>query len=293
MKTSTIVALIIIVAIASFATGFFSYPAIKGPPPSPTPTPTPAPKPSIWEQIKERGYIIVGSSPDWPPYEFLDPVTGEFTGFEVELMEMIAERLGLRVEWREMGFDLIIPEIQAGTIDLGVSGFSVIPERLEIVQFTMPHSITEGQIIMLKSRAEALGITGEFDSLEKLEELGLICGAQVGTTQEDELLKLEAAGKLPKGTLKTYEDYLVALEDMKRGIIDCIYAETPVTSWWMLEAEQKGEEPMVVVFRRPYYPVAFVANIEANELVRKINGVLADLIAEGKVDELKAKWKCG
>jgi ABC-type amino acid transport substrate-binding protein len=233
----------------------------------------------------------VGSSPDWPPYEFLDPVTGEFTGFEVELMEMIAERLGLRVEWREMGFDLIIPEIQAGTIDLGVSGFSVTPERLEIVQFTMPHSITEGQIIMLKSRAEELGIT-EFDTLEKLGEYGLVVGAQVGTTQEDELLKLEAAGKLPKGTLKTYEDYLVALEDMKRGVIDCIYAETPVTSWWMIEAEQKGEEPMVVIFRRPYYPVAFVANIEANELVRKINGALADLIAEGKVDELKRKWKC-
>ncbi|MCS7365328.1 MAG: transporter substrate-binding domain-containing protein, partial [archaeon GB-1867-035] len=118
------------------------------------------------------------------------------------------------------------------------------------------------------------------------------CGLQVGTTQEEELMSLISAGKLPPETMQTYEDYLLALEDMKRGVIDCIYAETPVTSWWILEAEKKGEEPIVVIYRRPYWPVAFVAHKDADELVAKINGALAQLIAEGKVEELKKKWKC-
>jgi len=291
MRSSIAAVLLIVVAIVAFAAGFYTQPVVVGPSPAPTPTPTPTPAPTTWEIVQQRGKIIVGSSPDWPPFEFLDPDTGEFAGFEVELMNMIAERLGLTVEWKAMDFDTIIPEVQAKTIDMGVSGFSVKPERMEIVRFTMHHSITEGQVIMLESRAKELGIT-ELDSLEQLGEYGLICGAQSATTQEDEILKLEQAGKVPKGTVKSYEDYLLALEDMKRGTIDCIYAETPVTSWWILEAEQAGEEPLVVIFRRPYWPVAFIANLESDTLVTKVNGALAELIAEGKVAELKAKWKC-
>ena len=277
-------AIAIVVIIVAFIAGVYSHPLIFPPPP-------PKPEDPIWASVVKRGKIIIGSSPDWPPYEYLDPVTGKFTGFEVELVEMIASRLKLTVEWKSMGFDLIIPEVQAKTIDLGVSGFSVTPERLEVVQYTMPHSITEGQIIMLKSGAEKLGIT-ELKSLEELGKYDLKCGLQVGTTQEAELRDLITAGKLPAGTLRTYEDYLLALEDMKRGVIDSIYAETPVTSWWILEAEEKGEEPMVVIYRRPYWPVAWVAHLDADIFVAKINGVLAELISEGKVDELKMKWKC-
>jgi len=255
-------------------------------PPPVTTTVTVTPGDTVWAGVVERGKIRIGSSPDWPPYEYFDPAKpGVFTGFEVELVEMVAERLGLKVEWIEMGFDLIIPEINKKAIDLGVSGFSVKAERLEVIQYTIPHSITEGQIIMLKSRRDKLGIT-EIDSLKKLDELGLTCGAQVGTTQESELME-----QAPKA-LKTYRDYLAALDDMKRGALDSVYAETPVTSWWILEAEKAGEEPLVVIYKRPYYPVAWVAHLDADILVAKINGTLATIIAEGKLDELKVKWRC-
>jgi ABC-type amino acid transport substrate-binding protein len=274
-KSVAAIGMIVIVVVA-FVAGLYTSPLVFPPAEE---------EDLIWTDILQRGKIRIGSSPDWPPYEYLDPVTGEFTGFEVELVEMIADRLGLEVEWKPMGFDLIIPEVEDKAIDLGVSGFSVKPERLEIVQFTMPHSITEGQIIMLQSRRDELNIT-EIDSLEELVNLGLTCGAQSGTTEEAELLE-----KAPEA-LRTYEDYIAALVEMKRGVIDCVYAETPITSWWMLEAEDKGEEPLVVIYKRPYYPVAFVAHRDADTLVEKINGELAEIIAEGKLDELKAKWKC-
>lgn len=273
----TLGVMMVVIIIVAFVAGVYSQPLIF-------PPPKPGPEDPIWANVVARGKIIIGSSPDWPPYEYLDPVTGKFAGFEVELMEMIAARLGLQVEWKEMTFDLIIPEIQDKAIDLGVAGFSVYPDRMEVVQFTMPHSITEGQVIMLQSRRTQLGIV-EIESLEELARLGLTCAAQVGSTQEGEL------GQIP-GVLRTYEDFLAALEDMKRGAVDCVYGETPVTSWWMLEAEKAGTEPLVVVFRRAYWPVAFVAHLGADTLVQKINAALAELIAEGKVDELKAKWRC-
>ena len=238
----------------------------------------------MWARVLETGKIVVGSSPDWPPYEFYDE-QGNWAGFEVELMEMVAERLNLTVEWREMGFETIIPEVRDMTIDLGVSGFSVTPERLDVIQFTMPHSITEGQIIMLESRRNELNIT-EIHSIEELVDLGITVGVQRGTTQHDEL-----AEKAPE-CLVVFDDYVLALTAMKDGSIDAVYAETPVTSWWILQAEEAGEEPIVVVYRRSYWPVAWVANKEADTLVAKINGALAELFAEGKVDELKATWRC-
>lgn len=268
-------AVVIVVAIVAFVAGVYSHPMIFPPPEE-------GPEDPVWAGVVERGVIRVGSSPDWPPYEYLE--AGEFTGFEVELTEMIADRLNLEVEWVEMGFDLIIPEVKDQTIDLGVSGFSTYPERMEVVQFTMYHSVTEGQIIMLESRSDELGIT-EIESVEELEDLGLSCGAQVGTTQQAELQ--ESA----PGSLRTYEDYLVAMEDLRRGALDSIYAETPVTSWWILEEEKAGGEPMVVIYRRPYWPVAFVAHLDADVLVEKMNGALAEIIAEGELAELKAKWK--
>lgn len=274
MKYITAIGTIIIVIVA-FAAGLYLsphvFPQVVGP------------EDPIWDRVTKKGKIRVGTEPGWPPYEFLSD--GKIVGFEIELMEMIAKELGLTVEWVNMAFDAIIPAVQAMDIDLGVSGFSVTAERLEVVQFTMPHSITEGQVIMLKRRAEELGIT-ELDSLSRLVTLGLKCGTQSGTTQEQELQEVAPTA------LRTYRDFLLALEDMKRGVIDCVYAETPITSNWILEAEQKGEEPIVVIYRRPYYPVAFVAHKDADILVAKINGVLAELIASAKVDQLKQKWRC-
>ncbi len=268
--------MLVVTAVAAFAIGLFASPFLL-------PT-SKGIEDTVWDKVTKADKIVIGTEPGWPPYEFTNS-TGHIVGFEIELMEMIAARLNLTVEWRDTAFDSIIPAIQSNDLDLGISGFSVTSERLDVVAFTMPHSITEGQVIMLQSRANALGIT-ELESLTNLTDLNLQCGTQVGTTQEAEISSVASSA------LRTYQDFLLALQDMKNGQIDCVYAETPITSNWILEAEQAHETPIVVVYRRPYYPVAFVAHKDADTLVAKIDGALADLIAEGKVDELKQKWKC-
>ena len=271
----------VIIAVVAFAIGLYASPLIF-----PAKEPPKAPEDPVWARVSNSSRIIVATEPGWPPYEFLN-ATGGVVGFEIELMEMIADELNLTVEWRtNIPFDSIIPAVEAMDVDLGVSGFSVYIDRLEVIQYTMPHSITEGQVIMLQSRANALGIT-TLTSLANLTQLGLKCAAQSGTTQADEL------SEVAPGSLRIYTDYLLALDDMKRGAIDAVYAETPITSNWIFEAEQHGEPPIIVVYRRPYYPVAFVARKDADTLVAKINGVLAEkIIATAKLDQLKQKWKC-
>ena len=82
----------VIIAIVAFIAGLFSAPYVFPPAEEEDP---------VWARVLETGKIVVGSSPDWPPYEFYDE-QGNWAGFEVELMEMVAERLNLTVEWREM-----------------------------------------------------------------------------------------------------------------------------------------------------------------------------------------------
>jgi ABC-type amino acid transport substrate-binding protein len=273
MKYVTVVA-VVIVAIVAFAVGIVASPILL---------PPKAAGDTIWERVSTSGTIIVGTEPGWPPYEFTDD-QGNIIGFEVDIMNEIADQLDLEVDWRDMAFDAIILAVQAGDIDLGVSGFSVTSDRLEVMDFTMPHSITEGQIVMLQSRATALGIT-MLTSVSNLTDYGMTCGAQVGTTQADEL------GDSAPTALRTYEDFPLALQAMKNGIIDSVYAETPITSDWILKAEEAGEPAIIVVYKRPYYPVAFIANKDADTLVAKINGALAEIIASGRLEELREKWK--
>jgi ABC-type amino acid transport substrate-binding protein len=268
----------IIVAVLAFVAGLYTSPILL---------PTSKAEDPIWDNIVETGTIKVGTEPGWPPYEFLNTTTNEIVGFEIELMEAIADKLDLTVEWQNVLFDTIITSVQSKTLDLGVSGFSVTADRLETVEFTMPHSTTEGQVIMLNTTKTSKHIT-TVTSLEELEDLGLKVGTQTGTTEEDELLVAFTQDSL----VKSYTTYLDALTTMKAGSIDCVYAETPITSNWILEAEQKQEEPIVIIYTRPYYPVAFIANKDAHTLVAKINGALADIIAEGQLDTLKQKWKC-
>ncbi len=124
-----------------------------------------------------------------------------------------------------------------------------------------------------------------FAFLENLTDYGLTCGTQVGTTQEAEL------DEVAPDSLRTYIDFLAALEAMKSGQIDSVYAETPITSNWILEAEQEGDPPIIVVFRRPYYPVAFVVHQDADMFLAKVNGALAEIIASGELDQLRDEWK--
>lgn len=80
-----------------------------------------------------KTYAVVCSA-DFPPYEYYE---GEkIVGAEVEIMDAIAQKLGFTVTYTDMDFDSIIPAIESGKYDIGMSGFTVTDERKLIVNFT-------------------------------------------------------------------------------------------------------------------------------------------------------------
>jgi ABC-type amino acid transport substrate-binding protein len=269
------VVLVVIMLVVGFGVGLISSPFIMPQNSSNTDT--------VWENIQNTKVIKVGTDPTWPPYQLRDNVTGEIVGFEVDLANACAEKLGFTIQWNDVGFDNIILSVENGQLDMGVSGFSVTPERLEVVSFTLPHSTTEGQVVMLQSTMDAKQIT-TVHSLEDFKTLGITVGVQSGNVEQTEL---QDAGV----DIRTWSDSASPFQDMvsTNPSVQAVYAETPITTTWIAQFQAEGK-PVGVVYTHPYYPVAFLTAKGSNTLLDKMNAALAELIYDGTVYQLKAKW---
>ncbi len=238
---------------------------------------------TVWTNIQNTHVIRVGTDPTWPPYQERDPVTHEIVGFEVDIANECAKRLNLTIQWNEVGFDNIILSVQNGQLDMGVSGFSVTADRLDQVSFTLPHSTTQGQVVMLDSTKAAKNIT-TLTSLAELKTLGITVGVQSGNVEVSEL---QAAGV----SMRTWTDSATPFQDMvsSNPSVQAVYAETPITTNWINDFKAQGIQ-ISPIYSHPYYPVAFVVAKNSHTLLDKMDGVIAQLIFDGTIDQLRAKW---
>ena len=134
--------------------------------------------------------LVIGMSPDYPPYESLEGET--LVGFDIELMEAVGESLGLEVVWSMMDFDTIIMAMQSGQVDCGVSGFTWTQERVDAgILFSTPY-VDSAQVVFVHEESDiqtvedlhgtsvyaSLGTTGAM-SLEDLgyEDLTIVPGS--------------------------------------------------------------------------------------------------------------------
>ena len=129
--------------------------------------------------LKAKGKIIVGANIAFPPYEFYynNPETGEeeMAGFDVKLAKGIGEELGLEVEIVDQAFSGLITALTVGEVDMLISGLAVKPERLEVVDFSIPYFSGEQIMLMTKENAE---------NLKTVEDMkGKRVGAQMGSLQ--------------------------------------------------------------------------------------------------------------
>ncbi|MFU8773975.1 MAG: ABC transporter substrate-binding protein, partial [Anaerolineales bacterium] len=148
------------------------------------------------EKIQAANKVVVGTSADYPPYEYIDD-TGNLVGFDIELMEEIANRMGVTVEWQDMPFDSLIAAVQEDKIDLSISCFNYSEERAQLVDFSDPYYISEDAFIV------AEGFTGEFNVAEDAANFKV--GVQSGTVQDEWLTdELVETGLMSEANLSRY-----------------------------------------------------------------------------------------
>ena len=211
--------------------------------------------------------LVVATSPDFPPFENL--VDGKVVGIEVEILELICAELGYEIEFAQIAFDSVIPGVQTGKYDLGVSGISVTPDREKNVLFTTPYCLA-AQCIVVKSDSTIAG---------KADLTGKTIAVQSGTTAEAFCLENDY-------TVDSYEANADAKTALTTGKVDAWVVDD------LTAAEMcKGDSTVKILGEHmTTEPYAFAFNFEDEVLVMKFDTVIEKLIANGKIAEIFAKY---
>ncbi|MBR6372262.1 MAG: transporter substrate-binding domain-containing protein [Victivallales bacterium] len=168
---------------------------------------------TVLEKVKAKGKMVVYTNPEFPPYEYLG-ANKEIAGVEMDLVNRIAEKIGVKAEIIPAEFDSILGTVMSGKADMGASGFTINEERKLKVDFSVPF-VRSVQYIIIP----------ENSSIKTAENLaGKRIGGQNGTTG---LLMIEDAVKKgilkdTKAEVKSYNNAPDAMVGMKSGHVDAV-----------------------------------------------------------------------
>lgn len=104
---------------------------------------------STLEVVKKRGTLIAGVKADYPPFGYTDK-DGHLVGFDIEIMNYVAKKLGVKLDLRPVTSANRIPMLTSGTIDVLAASFTITIEREKVVDFTIPYFLSGGSFLVKK-----------------------------------------------------------------------------------------------------------------------------------------------
>lgn len=219
----------------------------------------------------------VAMEPTFPPFDTINKETQELDGFDVDMMNAIAENQGFKLEWVNMGFDGLIPALQAGNIDIIASGMNASEDRRKVVDFSTTY-YDSGLVVAVKAGNK--DIKGIDDLTPDMK-----AGGQIGTTGADKATELFESGKIKEA--KIYNGLDIAVMDLQNGTIDALINDLPVTKAYMEEKPGTIEIVGDVLNAEAY---GYAVKKGNKELLDKINTGMQNLKDDGTFDEIYAKW---
>ncbi|MFC4401526.1 transporter substrate-binding domain-containing protein [Gracilibacillus xinjiangensis] len=229
-----------------------------------------------WSQIEEKGELVVGTSGTLIGASTYEQGSEELTGYDVEIMREVAERLGLEVKFEIMGIDSMLPSIESGRIDVAANDIEVTDKRKEKFSFTDPYKYSYTTMVVRK--ADYSGIS----SLEDLEGKRAGGGATTIYSQIAEHFGAEVVtyGNAPN------EAYL---RDVNNGNTDVIVNDYYLSKFGI------AAFPEFDIMLHPelkFHPTeqAAVMAKDATTLQEKINEKLAEMREDGTLSELAMEF---
>ncbi|SKA85910.1 amino acid ABC transporter substrate-binding protein, PAAT family [Clostridium sp. USBA 49] len=225
------------------------------------------------DEIKKKGKIVLGTSPDYPPYEFIKEENGKQTvvGFDIEIAKLIAKDLGVELEIKEMDFKGLLSALQAGSIDMVLAGMTPNEDRKKSVDFSNVYYTAVQKVVV---RAE------DKDKIKSIDDLkGKKVGVQKGAIQEE-----IAAKQMPNSEAKALSkisDITLALKTKK---IDAAIIEEPVAKSNVSANSDLAISDINLKTEEAGSAVAFKKGNK--ELVDEVNKTIEKLIQDKTIDKL-------
>lgn len=234
---------------------------------------------SLLDKIKEEGMVLMGTSADYPPFEFHKMIDGkdQIVGFEVDFAKEIAADMGVELEVKDMDFKAVVTSVETGLVDMALAAFNPTEERAKVVDFSDVFFNAQFTVLVRADQA------GEFMTEEDLN--GKIIGVQTGSIQEEmvnENIEAESVVSLGKVT-----DLVLQL---KSNNVDAVVLEAPVA-----KSYDENNEDLVAVneidFSEFDMETGYVVVVpKGNEdLLESINNTIKRLESEGLFEELYNK----
>ena len=238
------------------------------------------PKQDNWDKYQEQGSITIGFDNTFVPMGF-EEMNGQYTGFDIDLAEAVSEKLGFKVQFQPIDWDMKETELQNGTIDAIWNGYSATDERREKVAFSIPYMENQQVLVTKKSK--------QIRSVEDMKDKTL--GAQAGSSG---YLDFEAQPDLLKNRVKDqkanqYQSFNEALIDLKNDRIDALLIDRVYANYYL---QSEGILNDYNVFSAGFESESFAVGVRAADkrLLTALNQSFIELYQEGKFQEISQKW---
>ncbi len=225
------------------------------------------------EKIKNSGKLVMGTSADYPPFEFHAMIDGKdvISGLDVEIAKYIAADLGVDLEIKDMDFGNLLGAVSTEMIDIIVAGMNPTEERMEDANFTDIYYEADIAVLVKKESANY------YNTEDDLK--GKIIGVQIGTTQE------EIAGGYEGAEVKSFGSNSDAIMNLITGKVDCVLMESVVT-----DAYAKVNDDIVVaekiIIKNLADGTAIATQKGNDELTEYMNGLIKEMAEKGLIE----KW---
>lgn len=220
--------------------------------------------------LQSKGTLVVGLSADYPPFEFHKVINGVDTivGFDVMLAEEIAKELGLTLEISEMKFDGLVGALQAGHVDMVISGMTPDEDRAKAVDFSeLYYNGVQGVLV---NDANTQTIKTPEDLTDKK------IGAQMGSIQS-------ALAKELSSTVKELAKTQDLVLELSNGNIDAVIVGSEIAKRYADEFDGVSLSDVMLTTDEG---MAVTLPKNSPELVEKVNSIIKSLKENGKLDEM-------
>ncbi len=220
------------------------------------------------DKVKEAGVITVGNSPDYPPFESIDD-NGKRVGFDIDLLNAMAEKMGIKVQWVTMDFAAIITAVQSGQVNIGMSGMSYTEERARQVDFGSPY-LASGQVLVVRKDSD-IKCAADLN--------GKKIAVQLGTTGEQQADKIKGA------TVIKPETYNIAFMMLHNRAADAVVADLSVAAEFVSQGKFKSTgDPL------SFEEFAIISRKGNGDLLNALNEALEAVKEDGTYDAIVKKW---
>lgn len=225
---------------------------------------------------QQKSKIIIGLDDNFPPFGFHDE-SGQLVGFDIDIVNEAAKRLGKEVEFKPIDWDSKETELKSGKIDAIWSGLSITPDREKNILFTIPYEYGP-QILLVREDSPIQG---------KADLAGKIVGTQQGSTG------LEAIQSEPEvmnsfKELKEYSDNVTAFMDLEVGRIDAVVVANTAAGYFMQKNKDAKFRIIDVGYER--IPSGVGLRKDDTQLKADLDKVIKEMREDGTLKKISEKW---